>query len=97
MHARVVTNQLQSGKTEEWVRIFRDSIVPASQQQQGFKGALALLDSTTEKGIGITFWETEADLLANEASGFYQEQIAKVRQVAAAPPLRELYEVRVQV
>ena len=97
MHARVVTNQLQSGKAEEWVRIFRDSIVLAAKEQPGFKGALAMTDSTTGKGIGITFWETEADLLANEASGFYQEQIAKVRQVVAAPPTRELYEVHVQV
>ena len=97
MHARVVTPQLQSGKAEEWVGIFRDSIVPALQQQQGFKGALALLDSTTGKGIAITFWETEADILANEASGSYQEQIAKIRQIVAAPPPRELYEVRVQV
>ena len=97
MHARVVTYQLQSGADEEWVRIFHDSIGTAAKEQQGFKGALAMTDPTTGKGIGITFWETEADLLATETSGFYQEQIAKVRQVVAAPPTRERYEVRVQV
>jgi heme-degrading monooxygenase HmoA len=97
MRARVVTNQLQSGKTDEWVEIFRDSIVAASRQQPGFRGALALTDATTDTGIGITFWESEAELSATEASGFYREQIAKVGQVVAAPPVRALYEVRVQL
>jgi hypothetical protein len=97
MHARVVTSQLQSGKADEWVAIFRDSIIPAVKQQAGFRGALALTDSTTGTGIGITFWETEADPLANEASGFYQEQVAKVGPIVAAPPTRALYAVRVQV
>ena len=97
MHARVVAHQLQAGKAEEWVSIFRDSIVPAAKQQPGFKGAFQMLDASAGKGIGITLWETEADILATEASGFFEEQIAKLKQVVAAPPTRELYEVRVQV
>ncbi len=97
MYARVVTVQTQPGKTEEAIRIYRDSVMPAAKQQQGFKGAFMLTDPNTGKGLSIALWETEADLRAGETSGYYQEQIAKFAQVFAAPPTREAYEVSVQV
>ena len=97
MHARVVTVQVQPGKIEETIRIYRDSVAPAAKQQKGFKGALLLTDPNTGKGISVTLWETEADLKAGEASGYYQEQIAKFGAVFAAPPAREAYEVSLQV
>jgi heme-degrading monooxygenase HmoA len=97
MYARVVTVQSQPGKTEETIRIYRDFVMPVSKQQQGFKGAFLLTDPNTGKGVSITLWETEADMRAGEASGYYQEQIAKFAQVFAGPPTREGYEVSVQV
>jgi heme-degrading monooxygenase HmoA len=95
MHARVVTSQLQPGKIDEWITILRDSIVPASKQQKGFKGFVVLADRSANKGIAYSIWETESDLIATETSNFYQEQIAKLRGVMAAPPTRELYELSV--
>jgi len=97
MHARVVTVQIQSGKIDEAVSIYRDSVVPAAKQQKGFKGAFLLTDPTTSKGLSVTLWETQADLTAGEASGYYQEQVAKFGGVFAMPPVREHYEVSVQV
>ncbi len=44
----------------------------------------------------MTFWETEDDAIANEASGYYQEQVDKVRHFLTAPPVREGFEVSVQ-
>jgi heme-degrading monooxygenase HmoA len=81
------------GKTDDVLRIERDSIVPACKQQKGFKGLYLLHDHKTNKGLTITFWETEADMRAAEVSGFYQQQVAKVKEVLAAPPVREEYEV----
>ena len=95
MHARVVTSQLQPGKKEEWIAIIRDSIVPALRQQQGFKGFVTLADTNSDKSIAYSMWETEADLKASETSGFYQEQVAKLRVVLATPPVREIYELTV--
>jgi hypothetical protein len=48
------------------------------------------------KGISITFWEAEADLTEGESSGFYQQQVAKFKDLLGAPPVREIYEVSVQ-
>jgi heme-degrading monooxygenase HmoA len=96
MHARVVSIQLQPGKTNEAVNLFRDSVVPAAQQQPGFKNLLLLTDPTTGKGLSISLWETEADMTAGEASGYFQAQLAKFGGILAAPPAREQYEVSVQ-
>jgi len=96
MHARVTTVEMQPDKIEESVRMYRDSVIPAAKQQQGFKGAFLLTDPNTGKGVSITLWETEADMRAGETSGYYQEQIAKFAQIFAGPPTREGYEVSVQ-
>jgi heme-degrading monooxygenase HmoA len=71
--------------------------VPAAERQKGFKGVLLLTNPNTEKSIGITLWETEADMKAGEASGYYQEQVAKVASLLAGPPVLEHYEVSVRV
>ena len=97
MHARVVTVQFQPGKVDEGIQILRESILPETRQQRGFKGALALLDRSTDKSIAITLWQTEADAQASGASSAYlQAQIAKVASLFAAAPTIETYEVAVQ-
>jgi heme-degrading monooxygenase HmoA len=96
MYARIATVQIQPGKLDEAIRIFRDSVVPAARQQKGFKSIVLLTDRNTGKGISIGTWETEADMIANEASGYLQEQFAKFSSVFAAPPVREHFEVSVQ-
>ena len=96
MYARIVIVQIQPGKTDEATRIFRDSVIPAARQQKGFKSLALLTDPGTGKGISIGFWETEADMKANETSGYFQEQLAKFGGLFVAPPVREAYEVSAQ-
>ncbi len=96
MHARVVNAQIQPGKMDDAIRVFRDSVVPAAKQQKGFKSILFLTDRNGNKAVTLSVWETEADLKANEASGYYQEQIAKFASIFVAPPARDAFEVSVQ-
>ena len=95
MFARVSIAVGLPGKSDDIARIYRDSVVPACKGQKGFKGLYMLQDRKTNKGITLTLWETEADMLAAEASGFYQQQVAKFKDVLAAPPVKENYEVSV--
>jgi heme-degrading monooxygenase HmoA len=96
MNARVVTVQILPGKTDEAIRVYRDSVVPAAKQQKGFKGVYLLTDRSTGKGVSVTLWETEADMTTGEQSGYYQQQLAKFKDIFGAPPVREQYEVSVQ-
>jgi heme-degrading monooxygenase HmoA len=96
MYARVTLVQIPPGKTDEAIGIYRDSVVPAAKQQKGCKGLYLLSDRKTGKGISIGLWETEADMTAGETSGYYQQQLAKFKDIFTAPPVREAYEVTVQ-
>ncbi len=95
MHVRVAIGQTQPGKADQAIAIYRDSIAPAARQQNGCKGVFFLADRNTGKVMSLTLWESEADMTAGEASGYYREQVAKIAPALAAPPTTEHYEVAV--
>ena len=97
MFAQVVKFNIQPGKVDEVLAVFKESVIPAVQQQKGFKNAYMLMDRSANKGLGLSLWETEADLEAMATSGFYQEQVAKLAPFFSGPPEREVYEVGAQV
>ncbi|HET8853655.1 MAG TPA: antibiotic biosynthesis monooxygenase [Ktedonobacteraceae bacterium] len=98
MYARATLAQLHPGQVDELVQFLRDNVVPAAQAQQGFKGLLLLTDEHTNKGIAIALWETEAAMAASEASdGYYTVQLARGAHFFAAPPVRETYQLTLQV
>jgi heme-degrading monooxygenase HmoA len=90
MYARMTTFHVQPSTIDDVLRIVRDAF-PITKQQRGFKSGLALADYTSGKVIGITLWETEADMLANEANGYYREQVGKIGSFLVDQPLREAY------
>ena len=93
MHPAVNHCQIQPGKMNEAIAIFRDAVLPAASQQQGNGGGFLLTDPKTDKAIAAGLWETEADAAAVVTGGWYQEQIARFASVFAGPPVREVYEV----
>ncbi|HXX34461.1 MAG TPA: hypothetical protein VEM15_08310 [Thermodesulfobacteriota bacterium] len=70
--------------------------MPAAKQQKGYKSIYLLTDRKTGKGISIALWQTEADMIAGESSGYFQQQLAKFKDLFGAPPVRENYKVSVQ-
>jgi heme-degrading monooxygenase HmoA len=96
MYARVTMLQLQPGKLDDFIRIFQDSIAPAAAAQPGFGGITLLTDPQLGKVLAVGIWETEDDLLAGETA-YYQERLAGITHMLAAPPVREVYEATVQV
>jgi heme-degrading monooxygenase HmoA len=85
------------GKLDEMLKIWKESVLPAAQSQQGFKGALVLGDRTTGDGISISLWDSEADMATGESSGYYQEQLAKFGSIFTGKPDTKHYEVFLQV
>ncbi len=90
MYARMTTFHVQPSTIDDVLRIVQDAL-PITKQQRGFKSGLALADYSTGKIIGITLWETEADLLANETNGYYRDQVGKIGSFLIDQPLREAY------
>ena len=96
MFARLTIAQFKPGTLGKLISTYRDSIVPAAESQKGYVKAYLLTNSKENKGIAITVWESEDDAVAGEQSGYYQEQIGKVKYLFASVPIREGYEVAVK-
>ena len=95
MFARVTSIEMILDKLDEGTKLYEESVVPAAKSQNGFCGIYLLSDSKTGKGISISLWDSESDAIANEQSGYYQEQIGKFKEFFSKSPVREGYEVAV--
>ncbi len=96
MFARLTRVQVNIDRLDETVKLFEESVIPAAKSQKGYRGAYLLTDRKTGKGVALTLWDSEQDAIANEQSGYYQEQVDKFKDVFTAPPVREGYEVSLQ-
>ena len=78
----------------EAVELFRESVVPALHEQEGYKGVFVLL-SPEGQALALTFWENAeaAEAGLKGARSFYSEQVEKFVTLYKAPPGRELYNV----
>lgn len=76
------------------VDLFRDSVVPALREQEGYEGVYVLL-SDEGKVLALTFWESEEAAEAGIAGSrsFYAEQVGKFVTLYRSPPGREMYDV----
>jgi heme-degrading monooxygenase HmoA len=79
---------------EDAVKLFHDSVLPALQEQEGYRGTYLLL-SPQGKALALTFWESAeaADAGLVGSRSFYSEQVEKFVTVYRAAPGREHYDV----
>ncbi len=96
MFARLTKVQVNVDRLDETIKLFEESVIPAAKSQKGYRGAYLLTDRKTGKGFAIALWDSEQDAIANEQSGYYQEQVDKFKDFFTAPPVREGYEVSLQ-
>ena len=73
MYAQVVRVQLRPDTLEAVTAVFRDEVVPAARGQRGYVSAYLFIDREANRGMSLSLWETEADVAALAASGFYGE------------------------
>jgi heme-degrading monooxygenase HmoA len=66
VRARISTLEGSPEHIDEGLRQVRENVLPQLQQQEGFKGMVALANRQTGTTLGITFWENEEALKASE-------------------------------
>src|SRR5260370_503508 len=79
----------------EQTEMIGESIFTAARKQKGFRGVSFCLDPKGE-AVFLSLWESKEALLANEDSGYYQEQVAKLKDVLTKPTTRHVAEVKAQ-
>jgi heme-degrading monooxygenase HmoA len=96
MIARVTLAEIDAVRmsVDQAVELFRDSVVPALREQEGYEGVYVLL-SEAGKVLALTFWDSEeaAEAGIRGSRNFYSDQIAKFVTLYRAPPGREMYDV----
>jgi hypothetical protein len=98
MIARATTAEIDAVRmsVDEATKLFRESVLPALHEQEGYKGAYVLL-SPEGKALVITFWSTEEAAQAGTSGvpSFYLQQVEKFVTIFRTPPGRETYKVLV--
>ena len=97
MYARVIQFPLKPERITEAIDYFQNSVGPALKELDGFKNSRMLTNPSTNKGLMVTLWESEAHRQAAETSGFLQGVLKKMGDYFAGPPTIDYYEVSVQV
>ena len=96
MFARLTIFRISPDRVDEGTKRYKESVLPATREQKGYRGTNVMVDRNTGNVVTITLWESEEDAVANEKSRYYQEQVAKFITFFKKPPIREGYEVVIQ-
>src|SRR5687767_4055218 len=94
MVARVTLAEIDTlrMRVEDAVERFRELVVPALTEQEGFEG-FYLLTTAEGKGLVLSFWANEEAAETSLASGYYALQLEKFMTFFRSAPGREHYDV----
>jgi len=94
MYARIISFQVAPNKMEELVRIWREELLPAAQEQPGWQRGQLLVNWETGKVAVVGLWATRADEQATAAGSAYgRAQVARLGHLIHVPPTLEEFEV----
>lgn len=93
MHARTGTLNVSPERIDDTVRQLEADQLPRFQEQQGYKGFTILADRESGKMIGISYWESEADVEASEQLAAGAREQASSTGQASGEPTVERFEV----
>ena len=93
MVARTGLLQVDPDRIDDVVRELTEKRVPRFREQGGFRGLTILADRGSGELIGISYWETQADLDATEELAAETRQGAAETGRAANEPARDAFEV----
>jgi heme-degrading monooxygenase HmoA len=96
MYARV-TNIRFPPKVAAEVASVAQGLAPVLKEQQGFDGLQVLMDPAAGEGVIVSFWETEADAEAGEASPSYIGQMSMMSSFLYDPLVPKTYEANVRM
>ena len=96
MFARLSKMKVKPGKMKDLEHRTRTITLPGNQAQEGFHGAMLLIDPRSGNTIGLSLWDTEEAMLAVEESGHYQASMSGYTDIFDGEFVREVYQVAVK-
>ena len=95
MFARVAWGKVKPGRWEEYERVYRDEILPASRGVRGLRFRELLRGAEDpDEGISLTLWESREDCEAYERGTTYQGFLERAREFYVGEYWIKHFEVR---
>jgi len=94
MYARVTRIRFPPSMRAEVVGVAQ-GLVPVLREQQGYEGLNLLTDAGAGEGLIISYWETQADAEASEASSYYIGQMSMMSSFLSERLTPKTYEASV--
>ena len=95
MYARLTNIRFSPELGAEMVAVAQ-GLARILNEQRGFNGLQVLTDQDAGRGIIVSFWETEADAEASEASASYIGQMSMMSSFLSERLAPETYQVDVR-
>jgi heme-degrading monooxygenase HmoA len=96
MYARVVNIRFPPDMRAEVVDVAL-GVAPILRERRGFNGLQVMTNPNAGEGVMVSFWETEADAEASEASPSYIGQMSMMSSFLYERLVPKSYEVNVRV
>ena len=95
MHARLTTLQMDPGKIDDAIAGLEENDIPMFKGLDGFKGFSLMVDRSSGKCIGLSYWESEDAMKASEDA--VKESRARAAEAGGASGEAEVdrYEVAI--
>ncbi len=68
MHARVTTIEIDPGRVDQVVSQLEEDELPGWRELDGFRGFTLLVDRTSGKGVGTSYWDSQEQMDAAESA-----------------------------
>ena len=95
MFARVTYVQAPEGEGEiqRGLKIWYQNVLPITSAREGFQGVLSLVDPSTGKGLSVTLWEGDEELIASTEAKYHNEALERFGEFFGGVHDPENYEV----
>ena len=97
MYSQVTRVNIQPGKMDEGIAIFKDSVAPAIHGWSGLQMGRLLIDRASNNIMAVSFWDSQADEASLQSNAAYKGQFGKFGALFAGPPEVDVYEEAVDV
>ena len=85
MYSQVLRVNIQPGKMDEGIAIFKDSVAPAINGWSGLQMGRLLVDRAGNKIMAVSFWDSQADEASLQSSSFLPGAGCQIRSPVRWP------------
>ena len=98
MHANVTSGEILSGKMDEFIKIYDESVKPVVEKIPGLQNLYVLTDEQNNRGLIMAVYKNQEDAHNADADGHYQAAVGKLASTLVLESIaRNSYSVSIRI